>query len=185
MTEQAEGQAYPISFEIVETFSIKGNRLNTLIGNTGGKFTWSIDAGHFNQHFAPDGSWDPAVSRDLQQKHSVLYPAVLWEFIKWQDGLPDDDPRKNLTTIKGSTNETMSNFRAKLLGSSYSHRRIEDKQQPENPVYTYETNLTQLREDSKTMARLKKLSSRAKRNNYTTSVPLQKPGEVKRISVNS
>lgn len=183
MSEIEVQPTYQLSFQPTETFSSRTNQKNVHIGNSGGKYEWKDGDDHFQQHFAPDGSWDPAERSDTQRKHSTLYPAVLWKFLEWQNGLEASDPRKNVAKVTGSTNETMSNFRAKLLGDAYSHQRVENSQDPSNPQFKYEIDLIKLRQNERLTARLKNFYDKARKMDYMMTTPVPKPGEVPFLSI--
>ena len=178
MSENEHRPQYPLSFTIIETTSKRSDQINTYIGNTGGKYEHIRGTDFFTQHFAPDSSWDPARNLIDQRKHATLYPAALWEFLQWQSSLPDDDPRKLIDLIKGSTNEVMSNFRKKLLGDSYTHQREENEHNPTAPQFVYEISISSIKKNIELMQKLERFTEKAKSANYSMTNKLPEPGEV-------
>ena len=163
---------FPIDFNVIEmTPEYKLNKV--YIGNIGGKYTWQDNWDYFEQHFTPDTYFDSPEEPDLQRKFATLYPAILYKFIEWQSSLPDNDRRKDFSLIKGWTNIRMSNFRARLLGDSYSWRYLKDEENMGEPTILYEINLTKLKANKDLLTRLKRFAKRAESMNYTTTSTIE------------
>jgi hypothetical protein len=182
MPEQLKRPLYPLRFDIVETTLTKANQKNIHIGNSGGKFEYIEGSDTFQQHFAPDGSWNPAQSAREQIKHATLYPAVLWQFIQWQSALPESDTRSKVPHISGSTNERMSELRKKLLGDAYSYQRLENAQDETKPKFNYQIDISKIRNNQELLQKLEKFYDRALSANYETSNKPPEPGEVPSVT---
>ncbi len=183
MHEHDRPRIYPLTYTPVETFSDLLHEKKVDIGNTGGQYVVKDGNDFFEQHFAPDRSWDSALTDEVQRKHSTIYPAVLWEFLQWHQNLADTEPRKNIFLIRGTTNETMSNFRSKLLGKHYCVTKTENPQNSLKPHFNYEVDIRAVKEDEELMRKLHLFAERAKKMNYTTHFPAPQPGKMLHISV--
>jgi hypothetical protein len=184
MIESDFPQLRPVSFEPVEVLGTSGadgrpyKEIN--IGNSGGIYKWHEGDTFFEQHFEPDGQITPAEDDVSRRKFATLYPAVLSEFISWQDNLPDSDPRKQIKQIKGSTDKKMSDLRSNLLGDAYGWEVKENPEDPTAPIYSYDIDIEKIKEDPALMQRLRSFRQRVDRLNYETLRDVPVAGETRR-----
>lgn len=140
---------------------------------------WTIDVGNTgliiiiydknlrgaNQHFMPDKNIYPVSGKEIQ--YGLTYALAIGSFANWwnanKDNLPENTPRFSI--LYGGTNETMHNFRKKLLGKSY-----QDLGEMGNDYY-YEINLEELTKDDVVMKKLQKLGEKCRQQNYQTIEP--------------